>query len=870
MVAVKEKGKEVWLPAGEAGKKFTDRVEAGGLYLVTDKGERKATGSFYTPEYIVKYIVKNTLAPLIDPMIEEAMWSAELRKDLLKKLLSLKVLDPAMGSGHFLVEATDYIAREIIHAKEIARREDLESEEVAENDIHWARREVVRNCIYGVDLNPLAVELAKLSLWLTTVAANKPLNFLDHHLRCGNSLIGAKLDSLMVLPNCKRELGQLPMWQFVLKQQKEHSEMLLRQYSEMAAQPDDDLRTVKEKEKKYKELRGTELSQRLNELANIWISTYFGNNVDEYDYEELQNHLSPNRFPDWNGLREREWFKFAQVLAEKSRFFHWELEFPEAFFEKGRKENPGFDAVIGNPPWEKISAKASDKSYLNAAFEEIREGEINFFTLFLYRCSYLAQDGGKIGQLVPNTWLINKLDGMLRKFILTNYQIYDLYYLCKGVFKDAPDTIPVIVNVINYLPKPNKIKNDRTSSVRVNVANPKFLNQPNFIAKPEWSDYGSEIIWSNRPFYQISVYDTERNRSFCQRIEKDAIQLGDLAHASDGIYKSTVESRKSLSRMNESDRQVIESADQTSRYELDWSGAFIPKDLWSKHQTLHKGSKIILHAARKPTLYRRLVATYSDECIFFSNRFIIIKMWPSAHIEEILEGYTAIFMLAILNSKLMNKYFKIRFPITDVDAYMLHQLPIRRISFTTPAPERARLGAQMQQLYADGKHADILAQVDSCLPKDEAGNFIAELEKSDVVHDLLAFLAERMLEMNKQKQQEIKGFLGWLESYLGAKVEDLTPKTKLQGYYEHDYESFLAVLKRNSKKLAVDPSRREPAETLRAEFEGSVGKLGPLRERIRQTDDLIDAIVYRLYGLTEEEILIVEGREIAKSHCQEQ
>ncbi len=139
-----------------------------------------------------------------------------------------------------------------------------------------------------------------------------------------------------------------------------------------------------------------------------------------------------------------------------------------------------------------------------------------------------------------------------------------------------------------------------------------------------------------------------------------------------------------------------------------------------------------------------------------------------------------------------------------------------------------------------------------------------------MVHDLLAFLAERMLEMNKQKQQEIKGFLGWLESYLGAKVEDLTPKTKLQGYYEHDYESFLAVLKKNRKKLAVDPARREPGEALRAEFEGLVGKLGPLRERIRQTDELIDATVYRLYGLTEEEILIVDRREIAKSHCQEQ
>ena len=187
------------------------------------------------------------------------------------------------------------------------------------------------------------------------------------------------------------------------------------------------------------------------------------------------------------------------------------------------------------------------------------------------------------------------------------------------------------------------------------------------------------------------------------------------------------------------------------------------------------------------------------------------------------------------------------------------RLPIRRISFTTPAPERARLGAELQQLYAGGKDSEILAQVDACLPKDEAGNFIAEQERSDVVHNLLAFLAERMLEMNKQKQTEIKGFLGWLESYLDAKVEDLTPKTKLQSYYEHDYESFLAVLKKNGKKLAIDPARREPAELLRAEFEGSVSKLGPLRERIRQTDELIDATVYRLYGLTEEEIGIVRG-----------
>jgi hypothetical protein len=167
--------------------------------------------------------------------------------------------------------------------------------------------------------------------------------------------------------------------------------------------------------------------------------------------------------------------------------------------------------------------------------------------------------------------------------------------------------------------------------------------------------------------------------------------------------------------------------------------------------------------------------------------------------------------------------------------------------------------AELQELYGAGKFEAILSRVENCLPKDEAGNFIPEQEKSDVVHDLLAFLAERMLEMNKEKQKDVKGFLGWLEGYVGAKVDDLTPKTKLQSYYEHDYESFLAVLKKNKKKLAIDPARRGPGEALRAEFEGSVGKLLPLMDRIEKTDELIDAVVYRLYGLTEEEIRIVEG-----------
>jgi len=255
---------------------------------------------------------------------------------------------------------------------------------------------------------------------------------------------------------------------------------------------------------------------------------------------------------------------------------------------------------------------------------------------------------------------------------------------------------------------------------------------------------------------------------------------------------------------------------------------------------------------------------FYDENYYASNNLFSFKLNDSKG------ELSYLFLLSILNSRFGQRYNRLfiapRFGklFTETKIIHLNFIPLRRISFTTPASERARLGAQLQQLHADGKHADILAQVDACLPKDGEGNFIAGQEKSDAVHDLLAFLAEKMLEMNKEKQKEIKGFLGWLEGYLGAKVEDITPKTKLQSYYEHDYESFLAVLKKNKKKLVIDPTRREPGEALKAEFEGSMSKLGPLREKIRQTDELIDLVVYRLYGLTEEEIAIVEGRENSK------
>jgi Type I restriction-modification system methyltransferase subunit len=890
MVAVKEKskkGKEVWLPKREAGgKKVSDSVEAGGLYLVTDKGERKATGSFYTPQYIVKYIVKNTLEPLIKPMMEEASMDADLRTDLLRKLLSIKVLDPAMGSGHFLVEATDYIAREIIHAREIARQEDEDSDAIAENDIHWARREVVRNCIYGVDLNPMAVELAKLSLWLKTVASNKPLSFLDHHLRCGNSLIGADLEKLSVLPGTKAQ--EPPLWSFGLKS---HTDSLLRKYSLMSALPDDSLQMVKWKEEQFRQIKESELSRRLAELANVWLSTFFGNKVKEDDYYELQGHLSPEKFPDWAGLREKEWFGRAQEIAGEKRFFHWELEFPEAFSGEGR----GFDVVIGNPPYvrvQELSHEDTDyfKSLFCTAYKRV-DISILFFEVALKSIS----ENGIAAYISSTQFLTSEYGRQLRKLLLKNRILSLLDFKDLPVFEEATTYAGIIIfssgepQPFNYYEIENLPSNKHCQLVTGNgfkidsaILNDNSWQLVDNRLKMILNKIGDNLISGKLSSIadtkggvitgKDDIFNLDQSKIEEWKIERELllplvrgpdvsryyaapsmfllypyeqIQNGDSKLLSEKKLRDSFPYAYAYLRSHEEELRDRKDSRKSVGSSNDW------------YKLIRYGSNRLFQSKKILTPGESMRNSFAVDCT--GSAFSFARVYA-----VVAEKVKTDFLAAILNSKVLEFFLHSICPIKrggyfTFSSTYLAEIPIRRISFTTPAPERARLVAELQQLYDEGKDDEILAGVEALLPKDEAGNFITEEEKSDVVHDLLAFLAERMLEMNKVKQKEIRGFLDWLEGYLGAKIEDLKPKTRILSYYESDYESLLAVLKKNKKKLAVDPSRREPGELLRAEFDESMNKLGPLREKIKRTDELIDAVVYRLYGLTDEEIGIVKG-----------
>jgi hypothetical protein len=209
MVTISQKGVETWVTLAQRGKakSYGDRRQRGELYLTTDKGERKATGSYYTPDYIVEYIVANTLGPLVEQARARAAASSansSLSDRFIAEILRLNVLDPAMGSGHFLVEATNYLAR----ALTTDEHTPSSSSSSSSSDLLYWKRRVVEACIYGVDKNPMAVELAKLSLWLKTAAADKPLSFLDHHLQHGDSLIGAWLADLMKPPSGSRGAGE--------------------------------------------------------------------------------------------------------------------------------------------------------------------------------------------------------------------------------------------------------------------------------------------------------------------------------------------------------------------------------------------------------------------------------------------------------------------------------------------------------------------------------------------------------------------------------------------------------------------------------------------------------------------------------------
>jgi type I restriction-modification system DNA methylase subunit len=446
MAAVREDGAQVWQPADEVTvADAVESVDAGDLYVVNDDGERKATGAYYTPDYVVSYIVEETIDPLLDDIREDVDGAfrsdTQYVQEFMKGVKELEILDPAMGSGHFLTAATSYLTEQVMA--------EAREREVTVFDESHIRRTLAKECIYGVDVNEMAVELAKLSMWLETLAADQPLAFLDHHLKCGNSLVGADIEEIEELESdaSADDSDQSSLAEFGATR-RGTMEHLMDVYQEFLAIENEDLEDVKAMERKYAEIENDELRQRLVAMANVRVAEDFGAEVPSGAYERMAGALDEeNR---WVGVEDEPWFQEAVQTANRRAPFHWRLEFPEVFYQKTGTEqsNPGFDAVVGNPPYVRIYRGRIPEEVADYYRTKYATAHMKFdlYILFLDLSLSLLNDGGHCSQIVPDKFLNAPYGEIIRRSITSEGRLKSVLDLRNQVvFDDASveNVIPV-------------------------------------------------------------------------------------------------------------------------------------------------------------------------------------------------------------------------------------------------------------------------------------------------------------------------------------------------------------------------------------------------------------------------------------------
>jgi len=328
--------------------------------------ERKSTGSYYTPPELVAELVRSAL----EPVIRERLKPCRTPEEKEKALLSLRVCDPASGSGHFLLAAARRIGRELASVR-------CGEQEPPPEEMRRAVRDVVARCLYAVDLNPLAVELCKVALWLESQCEDMPLSFLDHRIRCGNSVVGVfDLDVLREgVPDGAFEprTGDSREFARLLKKRNRSEtpdqldlglsgdsvglpEEAIRARRQLEAVPDDSPENVRRKREEFERAQRDADLQRLRLACDLWTAAFFqplsGQSSGAGQGEAITSSVV------WNALRGRalspQLAGTASELAAENRFFHWPLEFPEVFAAGG------FDVMLGNPPWERVKLQEEE------------------------------------------------------------------------------------------------------------------------------------------------------------------------------------------------------------------------------------------------------------------------------------------------------------------------------------------------------------------------------------------------------------------------------------------------------------------------------------------------------------------------------
>jgi hypothetical protein len=413
--------------------------------------ERKLSGSYYTPDSLVQCLLDSSL----DPVVQEAI-KGKSGAEAEKAILALKVCDPAVGSGHFLVGAAHRLARHLARVRALAQGESEPSPLLYQH----ALRDVIGHCLYGVDLNPMAAELCRVGLWLEALEPGKPLSFLDHHIRVGNSLLGATPELIVAgLPdiaftaiegddrkactmlknrNKAERNGLGPLF----AQQDAEAQVRLQQAAATLEElPDDRPEHIRAKEQAFRRHEETEEYRQKQKLADAWCAAFVIRKL--FREPRLQASASGITQGHLIGLAEgrplpTELNTEVERLSRQYQFFHWHLAFPEVF-AKG-----GFDCMLGNPPWVRQEMLKPMKQLLTkfSAFSSTADSSVYFLELSVLSCSIR----GRVAMLTPNKWFRAGYAENLRKVLRERCRIDLLidFGHSRDLFPDA-DTFPAAV-----------------------------------------------------------------------------------------------------------------------------------------------------------------------------------------------------------------------------------------------------------------------------------------------------------------------------------------------------------------------------------------------------------------------------------------
>jgi type I restriction-modification system DNA methylase subunit len=854
--------------------------------LSADYTERKKLGQYYTPKFVVDYIVKNTLGKLLEGKTPE-------------EVSKIKVLDPACGSGSFLIRAFDYLKDYYV------RYNDKQMQKIKKNSTNdmnnWINNhqiidynhKILKDNLHGVDLNYLSTQVCSINLWLRALEKDKKLEKLSKNILHGNSLISG-VESKEELAKYKSELKE-----------------------------------IAELREKIKDYYGRELSKR-----------------EKDELEEMEAKLKELKDKVNKPLNEnlKKYFENLDLVCP----FNWEVEFTEVFDPDKPEEEQGFDVIIGNPPYVRSERIPTvERSFLNQYYSSIEHGKNDLYVYFIYNVIELMKHSGRFGYIVSNKFFRTAYGKKLRNYILNNTCIETIIDLSGlKVFED------VTVDPCILILKKEKIEKIRKENLINIIKINSFISEENLIedinlAIQSKKSYGCVDFFivkqddlSDNPWKLIP----KRDQNLFNKIEKNSQLLCEIADVREAIHPTPKEvfvidqKTKSEENLKENIIKKVLDGKNIHRYNLEWGriyliyphkykdGKVIPVDLkdypftkayLQKHKKKLNERKYLLEAGQNwfelwnqrnpqwfeqpkiitPDIATRNSFTYDNNNLFCLNTCYVI-LPKSKNKDEHL------YLLGILNSKVSEFYLKKFASTLSKGGYRYKKQYLERIPISRLNKNKDKIiklvrkilelnlslnkiknkfnNALNNQPISDEKsckfahywnHSDLYNFSKETIPfANKTKAKILDMDIKEENNKLIIYTTNVSLVQNKKfeniktieltiKDDILRKFLYFsFKKYInGKKGRGFGSGIILEIIKKIPIPVYVANVKMNFGKIKQVMREFEHETKNLWKINGKTYKtLTEIEEDIEKTDKDIDEMVYELYGITEKEKKIIE------------